>query len=59
MYRRNPPMCTEPNDLLAFELYQQARELDAAGEAMEAMRLFRRAAKLSEGIARAYRIGGW
>ena len=97
MYRRDPPQCTEPNDLLAFELYQQvraapwrgrvaaptaitaapgqpgptisrhsastiwaqARELDAAGRAMEALPKFMRAAKLSKGIARAYRIGGW
>lgn len=37
----------------------QARELDAAGHPMEAVPLFKKAAKLSEGIARAYRLGGW
>ncbi|KAL1527074.1 hypothetical protein AB1Y20_015757 [Prymnesium parvum] len=59
MYDRDPPMCTEPDDVLAFELYEKARELDAAGHAMDALPLFKRAAKLSEGIAKAYRIGGW
>ena len=56
MFERDPPVCTAPNDLKAFELYQQARELEAAGEPMEALPLLMRASKLSPGIKHAYRL---
>ena len=56
MYTRVDPICTAPNDLKAFELVQQARALEADGEPMQALPLYMRAAKLSEGIAKAYRL---
>ena len=42
MFERDPPRLTAPNDPRAFELYQQAREMEAAGQPMEAMMLFSR-----------------
>ena len=56
MFERDPPRCTEPNDLKAFDLYQRARELEATGKPMEALPLFMRAAKTSRGIKEAYRL---
>ena len=56
MYTRVDPICTAPNDLKAYEMVQRARELEADGEPMEALPLYMRAAKLSEGIAKAYRL---
>lgn len=56
MYTRDPPSCTEPHDLEAFALLQRARALEAEGRSMEAMGLFRRARRLSTGIARAFRL---
>ena len=56
MFERDPPRLTAPNDLRAFELYQQAREMEAAGQPMEAMMLFRQASKASPGIKEAYRL---
>ena len=56
MYERRPPICTEPKDVKAFELIVAARAKEAAGEPMEALPLYMRAKKLSDGIARAYRL---
>ena len=56
MYRRKEPLCTAPDDIKAFELVLAARAREAAGEPMEAVPLYRRARRLSEGIARACRL---
>lgn len=56
MYVRAKPTCTEPKDLLAYDLVQQARAFEAAGAPMDALPLYMRAAKLSDGIAKAYRL---
>ena len=56
MFNRDPPECTAPNDLKAFELYMEARALEADGRAMEAVKLFMRASKLSPGIRKAFRM---
>jgi hypothetical protein len=56
MYERDPPICTEPNDVQAFELCQAARALEANGRAMDALPLYMRARKLSRGIAKAFRL---
>ena len=56
MYRRREPLCTAPNDLEAFALVQRAGAHEAAGEVTEARACYRRAASLSRGIAKAYRL---
>lgn len=56
MYRRVPPKCTEPHDVEAFELLQQARDLEGSGDSMGALALFKRVRRLSPGIAAAYSI---
>ena len=56
MYARCTPQCTAPDDVRAFELVLEARAKEAAGEPMEAVPLYRRAKRLSDGIARAYRL---
>ena len=56
MYRRVEPICTAPKDIEAYELVVQARDLEAGGEPMAALPLYMRAAKLSQGIAKAYRL---
>lgn len=56
MYRRVPPRGTAPHDVQAFELVLQARAAEARGAPMEALPLYRRAAKLSLEIGRAFRL---
>ena len=56
MYVRKEPLCTAPKDLLAFQLVMEAKAHEAAGEPMEALPKYMRAAKISEGIAKAYRL---
>lgn len=56
MYTRCTPICTEPDDVEAFRLVLEARAREAAGEPMEAVPLYRRARRLSRGIARACRL---
>ena len=56
MFERDPPQCTAPNDLEAFELYERARALEADGRTMEALPLFMRSAKISPGIRKAFRM---
>ncbi len=56
MYRRDPPLATAPADAEAYELYQRARSLEGAGDAMAALDCLRRAKRLSPLIARAYRL---
>lgn len=54
LYRRDPPILTEPNDIAAFELYQKARLLEADGRANEAVKAFMSVKKLSKGVAALY-----
>mmetsp|Transcript_8851 Transcript_8851/g.29177 ORF Transcript_8851/g.29177 Transcript_8851/m.29177 type:complete len:112 (+) Transcript_8851:59-394(+) len=56
MYERRPPICTAPHDVEAYALLLRARELEAAGEPMEAVALYRRIKRLSDGIAAACRL---
>ena len=56
MFERCTPICTAPNDKLAFDLVMQARAREAAGVPMEALPLYMRAAKLSHGVAKAFRL---
>ena len=55
MYERRPPVCTEPNDIEAFAMYERARMLGGhAGSELEAAQLFRKCFKLSPTLARIY-----
>ena len=56
MYQRREPLCTAPGDMEAFALVQEAGAHEAAGRVKEAGVCYRRAAKLSPGIAKAYRL---
>lgn len=56
MYERRPPVCTAPNDVQAYELVREARAREAAGEPMDAMKLYMRAAKMSHAVARACQL---
>lgn len=56
MYRRVPPRGTEPRDVQAFGLVQQARACEARGDPMAALPLYMRAAKMSDEIGRAFRL---
>lgn len=56
MYARCEPICTAPHDIEAFECILAARAKEAAGEPMDAIPLYKRAKRLSDGIARAYRL---
>jgi hypothetical protein len=56
LYRRNPPILTAPRDVDAFLLYQEARVLEANGNAMEAVKKFQAVRKLSPGVADLYQL---
>ena len=56
MYRRVVPICTEPQDREAFQLYLEAQRLSEAGDQHQAMLTFRRAFKLSDNIRTLYRM---
>eukprot|EP01125_Pyxidicula_operculata_P010250 TRINITY_DN3378_c0_g1_i1.p1 TRINITY_DN3378_c0_g1~~TRINITY_DN3378_c0_g1_i1.p1 ORF type:complete len:324 (+),score=37.36 TRINITY_DN3378_c0_g1_i1:2-973(+) len=51
MYKRDPPICTAPEDVEAFRLYELAKEMTNSGEVDEAMKLFKKAFKMSPAIA--------
>lgn len=55
MYQRTPALGDE-NDLKAFDLYSQARELESNGQAMEAVTLFQRVKKMSRLLADIYQL---
>ena len=57
MYRRETPICTEPNDIEAFDLYMQAQHLAEYGENERAVVLFRKAFKMSPNLSKLYRMG--
>ncbi|CUG91575.1 2OG-Fe(II) oxygenase, putative [Bodo saltans] len=56
LYRRNPPILTAPRDLDAFRFYQEARVLEANGNALEAVKKFQAVRKLSPGVADLYQL---
>lgn len=56
MYRREPPLHDSPEDRAAFALYQEARVLEANGNAAEAVKKFMRVRKLSAAIADVYQL---
>ncbi|KEG10747.1 hypothetical protein DQ04_03341010 [Trypanosoma grayi] len=56
LYRRDPPILTEENDRMAFELYEKARVVESNGDAMQACEMFRRVRKLSQGVAELYQL---
>jgi hypothetical protein len=56
MYERAPPRLTAPNERRAFETYQEALALEAAGDAMAALPLYMRVGKLSAEVARVFRL---
>jgi hypothetical protein len=53
MYRRRNPKCNSVKDREAYRMYEQAQEMSAAGDADEALVLFRRAFKMSPALAEA------
>lgn len=56
LYRRDPPILTEANDVRAFQLYQEARLLEADGRADEAVKKFQLVKKVSRGVAELYQL---
>ena len=56
LYKRTPPILTEPKDLEAFELYQRARVMEANGLVDDALRLFQLARRKSPGLAELYQL---
>ena len=56
MYARRTPICTAPKDVESFNLILQAQAHEAADRPMDALPLYMKAAKLSDGIAWAYRL---
>jgi len=56
MYKRKVPLCLTEKDKLAFDLYQQAKELASDGKEMEATSLFMKAFKTSPALANLYQM---
>eukprot|EP00746_Dinoflagellata_sp_MGD_P148419 gnl/MRDRNA2_/MRDRNA2_80635_c0_seq2.p1 gnl/MRDRNA2_/MRDRNA2_80635_c0~~gnl/MRDRNA2_/MRDRNA2_80635_c0_seq2.p1 ORF type:complete len:168 (-),score=25.78 gnl/MRDRNA2_/MRDRNA2_80635_c0_seq2:49-552(-) len=54
LYERRPAICTQPEDIIAFEEYERAQFLAETGEHDEAMKLFRRCFKRSPALAKIY-----
>jgi hypothetical protein len=57
MYQRNPAICTEPEDKVAFELYMRAQRLAEDGKNGEALALFKQAFKMSRNLNDLYKQG--
>mmetsp|Transcript_20008 Transcript_20008/g.46571 ORF Transcript_20008/g.46571 Transcript_20008/m.46571 type:complete len:311 (+) Transcript_20008:73-1005(+) len=55
LYRRQPEICTAPEDVEAFAMYQEAQLKAEHGECEEAATLFRRAFKRSPALAAVYK----
>ncbi|EGD72119.1 hypothetical protein PTSG_00137 [Salpingoeca rosetta] len=51
MYAREDPICDEPKDREAYRLFREAEEVESSGDAMGALKLFQRAAKMSPALA--------
>lgn len=56
LYRRVPPILTSEKDVAAFQAYQDARVLEANGDALSAVRKFQLVKKLSSGVADLYQL---
>lgn len=56
LYRRTPEICTAPEDVEAFAMYEEAQLRAENGECDAAVKLFRRAFKLSPALAKVYRM---
>ena len=56
MYVRDPPICTAPNDIRAYEMMRRAEVLEDEGKVSEAVALLRKCCKLSPDLAMLY---GW
>lgn len=56
-FRRSPALCTAPEDVEAFQLYQEAQRLADMGDCNGAMPLFRRAFKISPALSKIYGQG--
>lgn len=54
LYHREPELCTAPEDVEAFAMYQEAQLRAERGECAEAAGLFRRAFKRSSALAKVY-----
>jgi len=55
LYRRSPEICTAPEDVEAFKMYEEAQLLAENGHCDAAARLFRRAFKHSSALAKVYK----
>lgn len=56
LYHREPEQCTAPEDIRAFEMYQEAQLQAEHGNCQEAADLFRRAFKTSPALAAVYKM---
>eukprot|EP00933_Yihiella_yeosuensis_P029868 TRINITY_DN23521_c0_g1_i1.p1 TRINITY_DN23521_c0_g1~~TRINITY_DN23521_c0_g1_i1.p1 ORF type:complete len:412 (+),score=60.21 TRINITY_DN23521_c0_g1_i1:106-1236(+) len=56
LYRRTPERCTAPEDVEAFQLYQDAQLAAEKGECGRAATLFRKAFRLSPALKEVYRM---
>lgn len=52
MFKRTPALCDSPQDIAAFDLFQQAENAAEEGDVAGSIALFRRALKLSPEMAR-------
>eukprot|EP00747_Dinoflagellata_sp_TGD_P005358 gnl/TRDRNA2_/TRDRNA2_113789_c1_seq1.p1 gnl/TRDRNA2_/TRDRNA2_113789_c1~~gnl/TRDRNA2_/TRDRNA2_113789_c1_seq1.p1 ORF type:complete len:174 (+),score=28.76 gnl/TRDRNA2_/TRDRNA2_113789_c1_seq1:591-1112(+) len=55
LYHRTPALCTQPEDVEAFAMYQEAQLKAENGDVEVAAKLFRRAFKLSPALAKVCR----
>lgn len=56
LYRRTPPILTNPKDMEAFALYQEAGLVESNGDAFRACEMLQRVVKLSRGVAELYQL---
>jgi len=56
LYHREPELCTAPEDAEAFELYQEAQLVAERGDCDGALKLFRRAFRLSPALCKVYKM---
>lgn len=52
MYQRQPPICCEPSDEVAYSIFRQAEALAEEGKVTESLGLFQRAWRMSPTLAR-------
>jgi hypothetical protein len=56
-FRRSPALCTAPEDVEAFALYQEAQRLADMGDCNGSLPLFKRAFKISPALSKIYGQG--